>query len=353
MDNQLSLVEVMDQAQERFNVVAPAMNFDKEKGFAVQLLNNNSRLMDAAKSSPNSLLQAVTNIAAINLSLNPAEKLAYLLPRNVKNNEGKWVPRIFLEPSYMGLCKLATDSGSIKWVQSQIVFKNDTFTDNGPGEKPTHIYDAFSSDRGDFVGVYCVAKTSEGDYLTTTMKADEIEDIKGRSEAGKKGFGPWITDFFEQAKKTVVRRGFKMWPRSNGGAMDAAVHMSNENEGFEPIMQSAPKIAEFTADQKNYFDQVIEKNDALEMFVFVKSIEEEIFINLYHSFSKDKGKYQKVVNSLNERGASKFMEYKDALIQSIEEGDTGGSQELIEELSKDVLAMLSDESEIINDFLKG
>jgi len=45
------------------------------------------------------------------------------------------------------------------------------------------------------------------------MTKAEIEAIRNRSRAGKSG--PWVTDFAEMAKKTVVRRLSKMLPLSS------------------------------------------------------------------------------------------------------------------------------------------
>ena len=196
--------------KDRFLAIAPEnMKFEAEKGFALQALKNNDSLAATVQNDIVSFQMAITNVAAIGLSLNPAEKLAYLLPRKGK---------VCLDVSYMGMMKLATDSGSIEWVQANMVCANDSFTDNGPGNRPDHSFNSFAkpSERGEWVGAYCVAKTPSGDYLTTTMTIDELKGIQARSEAWKKNKGPWITDFAEQCKKTVVRRAFKMWPRSTG-----------------------------------------------------------------------------------------------------------------------------------------
>ncbi len=215
-----SIAEVIEIAGERFKQIAPVhMKYESEKGFAIQILKNNDYLMSIAQASPTSLQQAITNVAAIGLSLNPAEKQAYLITRTIKtkdaNGKDKWEKRIFLEPSYVGLCKLATDSGSIEWVHAAAVHENDTFINNGPGEKPLHQYQAFK-DRGPMVGVFCTAKTSKGDYLTTDMDMAQIESVRDRSEAWKANkSGPWATDFKEMARKTVVRNAFKMWPRTD------------------------------------------------------------------------------------------------------------------------------------------
>lgn len=354
--------KVIDLTEERFKSIAPkTMHYEAEKGFAMQLLMNNPYLMKVAQENKPSLAQAITNVAAIGLSLNPAAKEAYLIPRNIKEGS-KWISRIFLESSYIGMCKLATDSGSIQWIQADIVYSNDNFIDNGPGERPTHNYNAFSTDRGDFVGVYCIAKTSGGDFLTTTMTAKEIYGIMDRSEAvisykeKKKGNGgPWFTDFGEQAKKTVVRRGFKMWPKTNLHRLEEAVHLSNENEGFEPILTS-PEIKDFTADQKGFYDQLITNSDSLGMYVFLMTIEETVRNNLYHSFEKGtKGKYQQISDSLFRAGANSITEYVDALEAAGDDDLAIG--EIVQELPKDaleiVLERLSDETRQVIKSIQG
>jgi hypothetical protein len=243
----------------------------------------------------------------------------------------------------MGLCKLATDSGAIKWVQASCVYSNDEFVDNGPGEKPEHKYNAFAKaeQRGEFVGVYCVAKTEDGDFLTTTMPAEKVFSIRDRSEAWKRGKkGPWASDFEEMAKKSVVRNAFKMWPRSNGGRMAEAVNISNANEGFEPILTS-PSMASYTAEQKQYFDQLIEQSDAIGMYVFQQTLDNDtIFTNLYHSFEKgQKGKYQRIVDSLVSQGMSLMDDYVNELVRGINEGDDLAIKEMVGEMGDDAIEM--------------
>ncbi len=66
------------------------------------------------------------------------------------------------------------------------------------------------------------------------MSLAEINDIKGRSEAGKKGYGPWSTDFNEMAKKTIIKRESKTWPKTDKSErFDTAVQVINEHEGIE------------------------------------------------------------------------------------------------------------------------
>lgn len=334
--SELRYDKVIDLAEERFKKIAPPeIDFAKERGFAIQLLENNEYLKKVAMENKVSLLQAVTNVAAIGLSLNPAKKQAYLIPRSVKVGNG-WETRVFLDIGYGGMLDVATSTGIIKWVQARPVYKTDTFLDNGLDKEPTHTYDPFipSSERGEFVGVYCTAKTSDGDYLTTTMTAAEINDIKMRSELGKKDKGPWATDFIEQAKKTVIRRAFKTWPHTKEmERMEHAVHIGNENEGFQPIVNN-PEISEFTADQKSYYDQLITANNEVEMYTLSRTLPEGAWISLYHSFEKgSKGKYQRIVDELVAKGSAIVQECAQSLSEAAERHDEVGAREILDDLS--------------------
>lgn len=345
--------KVIDMAAERFTRNAPkSIRFENEKGYAVQLLQNNSYLMQVAQESPHSLLQAMTNVAAIGLSLNPAKKQAYLITRTIKEGN-QYKSKIFLEPSYVGLCDLATMSGAIEWVQANAVHEKDTFVDNGPGAKPTHTYQAFSKDRGAIVGVYAVAKTRSGDFLTTVMDADKINAVRARSEAYKafverqKGNGgPWVTDYEEMAKKSCVRNAFKMWPKTQEmERLENAVMLSNDNEGFEPIV-TTPPIGQYSADQKAFFDKLISTSDAIGMFLFTKSIDESVYTNLYHSFEKgQKGKYQGIVKSLTEQGAAQLRDVLEAITENLESGNDLAVVEQYGELAKDAQEWILDKLE--------
>lgn len=342
---QENFVQAIKKVEPKFLKVAKHLHFESEQGFAMALLRNNSYMMQVAISCPSSLAQAMASVADIGLSLNPAKKEAYLITRNikVKDNDGRerWETRIFLEPSYMGLVNIATNTGSIDWVQARCVYSEDTFIDNGVGEKPTHTYEAFKKDRGEFVGVYCVAKAGD-DFLTTVMTVDDVNSIRDRSEAWKRNqSGPWKTDFEEMAKKAVIRNAFKTWPKTDKfSRIEQAVHISNENEGFEPILTS-PELGKYTSDQKALFDQYIVQRDSIAMFTLQKTLEESTFTNLYHSFEKgQKGKYQKIVGELLVEGSAKILDCATAIKDAIESGDDFAAMEIAEGMAADTMALI-------------
>jgi len=221
---------------EEINAVNKFVDYKTEAIFAGQLITKNDYLMKIANDNPRSLRNAVLNIAAIGLSLNPATKYAYLVPRD---------NQACLDISYIGLIKLATDTGSIMWARAELVYSNDDFIYHGTTEKPEFsTKNAF--DRGEVQGVYCVAKTKEGDFLSGVMSIAEINDIKNRSMSARKNSGPWITDFGEMAKKTIIKRESKTWPKTDKSErFDNAIDVINQHDGIDfdahPVQKAIEK----------------------------------------------------------------------------------------------------------------
>ena len=104
------------------------IKWEQEIFFVEQALSNNQTLYRAALNNIKSFQTAILNLVAIGVSLSPAKKHAYLVPRASKRGEKQIV---FLDISYQGLIHLATQSGLIEWVQSQLVYENDRYINQG------------------------------------------------------------------------------------------------------------------------------------------------------------------------------------------------------------------------------
>ena len=234
-------------------LVDRSINFEREAKFALQILTSGDYIMSVARDNPQSVIDAVTNIAAIGISLNPALKQAYLVPRKRK---------ICLDISYMGLMDLAMAIGSLRWAQAQVVHQRDQFALNGFDHPPTHVFNPFATDRGEIVGAYVVVKTADGEYLTSTMSVDAINAIRDRSEAWKawiekKKSCPWVTDYIEMAKKTVVKSASKYWPRTD--RLDVATHYLN-TEGGEGLVDIAKPANVVHVEKPSYSDEQFASN---------------------------------------------------------------------------------------------
>jgi len=232
------LISFVQQQEGMFldRVCDDKIKFSVESQFAIQALQSNKFLADTAQKNIASLQNAIINIASIGISLNPANKHAYLVPRDGK---------ICFDISYMGLLHLAMSSGSIMWGQCKLVYSNDQYQNQGLDKSPIHSYSAFG-DRGSVIGGYCTVKTPEGDYLTEEMSLDEIKKIEQSSKAKN---GPWKTHWSEMARKTIVKRASKYWPKVD--RLDAAIHHLNTDvdEGLQSDPQQQKDVTPCFASQ--------------------------------------------------------------------------------------------------------
>lgn len=105
---------------------------------------------------------------------------------------------------YKGLIELAKRSGEVVNWRAEIVCENDEFNwENGTVEHKIN----WRKPRGKMGAVYSHVRNKDGVDDYEVMTVDQVEGIRKRSKAGASG--PWVTDFNEMAKKTVMRRHSK------------------------------------------------------------------------------------------------------------------------------------------------
>jgi len=204
----------------RFVELTDEQTYQREVSFACQILAKNDYL---AKAQTASIQLAVMNVAQIGLSLNPALKLAYLVPRYSRKLNGV---ECSLEPSYQGLVKLLTDCGTVKSIEARIVWAGDDFDfDFASSDKVTKHkpYILTGKPRGDKLAVYSIAILADGSKSVEIMSREDVEAIRERSESYQKAKGgtggmssTWITDEAEMWRKSVIKRHFKYLPKSGG-----------------------------------------------------------------------------------------------------------------------------------------
>jgi recombination protein RecT len=169
------------------------------------------------------------------LGLEPGRVLgqAYLLP--FKNKMGQYICRMI--PGYQGLCAIARRSGEIKAIYARAVLENDSFDywygiHEGLQHKPA------MGERGELTYVYAVARLKSDETQFEVMDLSEIEKVRLRSRAADDG--PWVTDFVEMAKKTVLKRLCKSLPAS---------------------VELRQSIALDSVDDKNHIDSSLEEDN--------------------------------------------------------------------------------------------
>lgn len=182
------------------------MNTDRLIRTALTSFSTTPALLDC---TPRSLLGAVIQCAQ--LGLEPGIiGMAYLVP--FRNKKANTVEVQFI-PGYRGLLALARRSGEISTIQAHCVYAEDAFQRRyGLDPKLDHI-PSDKADRGDITHVYAIARLKDGGVQFETMTRAEVDKHRDRySRAAKEG--PWITEYPEMAKKTVLRRLCKLLPAS-------------------------------------------------------------------------------------------------------------------------------------------
>ena len=155
------------------------------------------------KCSKDSILLSVFQSLDLGLEIGNALGEAYLVPY------GSTCQMI---PGYRGLVSLARRSGKIRAIEARIVRDSDEF-DFSLGTNPQLVHKpVFSEKPAEMRAVYAIAFFNDGSTQFEVMVKAEVDAIRKRSRAS--GSGPWVTDYDEMAKKTVVRRLSKYLPLS-------------------------------------------------------------------------------------------------------------------------------------------
>ncbi len=328
---------VINDAMPRFNRIAKThklVRWQEECNFALQSVIKNKELQ---KCAPFTVQDAITNVASVGLTLNPADSYAYLVPNyNSVLGQNECQLRI----SFKGLLKVAADSGAIQWVKADVVKLNDSFTEKGIGIIPEHIKDSFG-ERGETIGVYCVAKLNTGEYLTEIMSLPEIEKIRKCAKFD----AIWSQWFDEMAKKSVIKRASKQWIKSDThSTLNAAVSVLNETEG------SDPNYMLFTPEQEQAFNKAVDDNNPLEYMQVCESVaggsssepsaNSEILGSLIQAYKEQFREDQKMtekgelIKELSSKGREMFNQQRDEVLAQAEDNNPEAVEELFQEFDE-------------------
>jgi recombination protein RecT len=213
------------------------------------------------------------------LGLEPGRVLgqAYLLP--FKNKMGQYICRMI--PGYQGLCAIARRSGEIKAIYARAVCENDDF-DYCYGLEEFLSHKPAMGERGELTYVYAVAKLRSDETQFEVMDLSEIEKVRLRSRAADDG--PWVTDFVEMAKKTVLKRLCKSLPAS---------------------VELRQSIALDSVDDKNHVDSSLEEDNfgvlpSPQEIRLIKPVKENADV----SFDRSRGRSPEGIDSPSDEYAS-------------------------------------------------
>lgn len=213
------------QRQEIARALPRHMDADRLARMALTTLKSTPGLLECTQAS---LLGALMLSAQTGLEPGPMGHV-YLVPRTNKGvKECQWML------GYKGIIDLARRSGQLLSIEAREVCERDDFTYSyGLDEELTHR-PAMDGDRGPIVAAWGLAKFKDGGHYFVVLSRSDIDAAKDRSDAAKRGYGPWITDYAAMARKTVIRRMAPYLPLSaeqaNAIAQDETVHNSIDDD---------------------------------------------------------------------------------------------------------------------------
>lgn len=212
---------LMEKLKPQMALALPStMNPERVARIALTELRTNPKLAEAAQSNPASFMGAMLKASALGMEVGNGLGHAYLLPFDKRSKQGgQWVTvatETQLIIGYRGMIELARRSGQIESLYAVEVYNGEKFTVS-MGLTQDIVHERDFSGMVDMrpenvIAVYAVAKLKGGMVQFDVMTRVQVEAIRSRSKS--KDNGPWVTDWVEMAKKTVLRRLFKMLPVS-------------------------------------------------------------------------------------------------------------------------------------------
>jgi len=154
------------------------------------------------KCTAESIALAAYDAATLGLPVNKLG-LAWLVPYG---NEAKF------QIGYRGYIQLVEEQGFVEDIVSECVYEKDFFqyelgTNPFIKHKPP---EKVGTNRGEVVAAYAIAYLASGRVKHCVMERADIDHIRKKSKSANNG--PWVTDYPEMAKKTVIKRLCKLLP---------------------------------------------------------------------------------------------------------------------------------------------
>jgi recombination protein RecT len=179
-------------------------------------LKKSETLLQAYNENPASMFGSI--LAGAEIGLIPSDLIGefYLIPRNMKQSDGKYKMTVTPLIGYKGLVNILLRSGEITRIHTEVVYRGDEFTPIY-GLEPNIIHKPnFDAPRTaeNITHAYAVAKMKTGEYQFAVMTRSEIEKVRDLSKFpnslyfnDKMGINRWME------RKCVLIQLSKMLPK--------------------------------------------------------------------------------------------------------------------------------------------
>jgi len=197
-----------EQFKKQLQIAMPKhMNADRIARIALTELRKTPKLGEC---DPYSFMGALMKSSQLGLEVGGDLGHAYFVPFD---NKQKNITECQLIIGYRGMLDLARRSGQIISLQAHIIYEGDEF-EFSYGIAPNLHHVPARKNRGGIVGAYACAILKDGGNQFEVMWKEDIDKVMQASRGAKFSSSPWQTHYEEMARKTVIRRLFKLLPIS-------------------------------------------------------------------------------------------------------------------------------------------
>lgn len=138
-----------------------------------------------------------------------------------------------LMPSYRGLTKLVCQSGEVKRIRSHVVYESDRFEIH-QGSEPRIDHVLALADRGHPVGVYAIARMSDGADEYEWVPWSDVEKAKSCAKGAAPAWAAWPD---QMARKVAIKRICNQLPMAPIAREAIAVDHAVADSDYEKMRQ--------------------------------------------------------------------------------------------------------------------
>lgn len=199
---------LLDELGPRMIALLPKhLDYARVAAVTLTAILRNPKLVEAATTSPRgraALAGAILDAARLGVEPDGVE--AAIVPFRDRGSE----PLAQLLLMYRGRLKLARQTREIRTIEARVVHAEDEYRFRYGFEPTLEHVPSNKEAAGPLVAVYAIASLVNGGRQFDWMWKHEVDAIRRRSRAAHEG--PWVTDYEEMAKKTVLHRLCKLLP---------------------------------------------------------------------------------------------------------------------------------------------
>ena len=161
-----------------------SMSPEKFCQIIIREVKKDEKLLEAFRVNPASMFASI--LAGAEIGLVPSELLGefYLIPRNIKQENGTYLLTVTPLIGYKGIAKILLRSGDIEHIDAQIVYKGDKFKYSlGSSSKIEHVPNPKATRTAENIEyAYTIAHYKSGRIVFHVMTKEEIMAVKNLSK---------------------------------------------------------------------------------------------------------------------------------------------------------------------------